>query len=388
MKYPTAQIKPVTVTFGRVSYTDNYQWLEAETPEALEWTAQQDQLTQDWLSSNPARATAEPLIAAMPSIENNDPVFSGGRWFRKRTPDNQKTQRVEVADAVKGPWRCMLDLGTLANGRKLTVDALVPSPDGRKLVLSLGVDGVELAELRVLDVDSGGVLMESIPQVYAFFAAWLPDSSGFYINARDPGAMAAGSKIYLHVLGAPAQTQPEEYVASADMMWVKASADGKHMLMIADHLSPRIEYIRDVSIGGRWRPFLQGETAQFRGDIIGDRLYAVTDDGAPCGRLVSIPLATPTDRSTWKELVPGSQNVLATLLIVDDHLVLVDLVDTWSRMRVFHTDGRLKGEIPLPGKGSLSSQQFAIWSMLDMVSRGADGDVIFPFSSPARSAAL
>jgi len=114
----------------------------------------------------------------------------------------------------------------------------------------------------------------------------------------------------------------------------------------------------------------------------------VTTDGAACGRLVSIPLATPTDRSTWKELVPGSQNVLATLLVVDRHLVLIDLVDTWSRMRVFDTQGQLKGEIPLPGKGSLSTMQFAIWSMLDMASMGANGDVIFPFSSPVQSAAL
>lgn len=390
MKYPIAKITPVPVTFGRVSYTDNYQWLEEETPEALEWTAQQDQLTQDWLNGNPARARAEALMAAMPVIESSDPVFSGGRWFRKRTPANQNMHVIEVAEAVAGPWRCVLDLNAMAKGRKLTADGFVPSPDGRKLVLSLGVNGTELAELRVFDVDSGQVLMDSIPQVYAFFAAWLPDSSGFYVNARDPNAMAAGSKIYLHMLGAPPATQAEAYEASADMMWVKASADGKHMLMIADHLSPRIEYIRDVSAGhdNAWRPFLKGETAQFRGDIIGDRIYVVTDDGAPCGRLVSIPLATPTDRSTWTELLPGSQDVLATLLVVDEHLVLVDLVDTWSRMRVFDTKGRLKGEIALPGKGSLSNQQFAIWSMLDMVSKGANGDVIFAFSSPAQSAAL
>ena len=45
--------------------------------------------------------------------------------------------------------------------------------------------------------------------------------------------------------------------------------------------------------------------ACFRGDIIGDRYYAVTDDGAPGGPLISIPLASPKDRSTWKEIVPA-----------------------------------------------------------------------------------
>jgi prolyl oligopeptidase len=388
MKYPVAKMQPVEVTFGRVRYTDSYQWLEEESPEALQWQAQQDRLTQDWLVSNPARARAEALMAAMPTIEAEFPLFSGRRWFRKRTPDGHKMQRIEVAEAIDGPWHCVLDLDAIANGRKLSIDALVPSPDGRRMLLSFGVDGVELAELRVIEVDSGNTLMDGIPQVYAFFATWLPDSSGFYISARNPADMAAPSKIYRHVLGAVPVTQPEDYELSADLMWVKPSADGRHMLMIADHLNPRIEYIRDEASGGGWRPFLQGETAQFRGDIIGDHCYAVTNDGARRSRLVAIPLATPRDRSTWKELVPGSHNVLATLLVVDEKLVLVDLVDTWSRLRVFDTQGGLKGEIPLPGKGALSASQFAIWSMLDMCSQGAAGEVIFPFSSPAQSPAL
>lgn len=388
MKYPVAKILPTPVTFGRVSYTDNYQWLEEQTPDALEWTAQQNQLTQDWLANNPSRTRAVALMDSMPTVETDVPIFSGGRWFRKRTPQNQEMQVIEVADLIDGPWRCVLDVTTMANGRKLNVDALVPSPDGRKLAISFGVNGIELAEFRVIEVDGGKVLIDKIPQVYALFPAWLPDSSGFYISARDLADMAAGARIYRHVLGAPATTKPEDYETSADLMWVKASSDGKHMLMLADHLNPRIEYIRDESAGSAWRPLFKGETVQFRGDIIGDHCYAVTNEGAKCGRVVSIPLATPHDRSTWTELVPSSNSVLATLLVVDNHLVLVDLIDTWSRIRVFNSQGQLKGEIPLPGKGALSAMNFAFWSMLDMASKGPNGDVIFPFSSPAQSVAL
>jgi len=388
MKYPVAKTQPESVSFGRVGYTDPYKWLEEETQEALEWEARQDRLTQDWLDSRPAKAAALALISSMPRAELAFPLFSGGRWFRNRTPEGRKMQVVEVGESADGPWRCIVDLNAVANGRLRTVDVFVPSPDGRKLVLGWAVDGVELAELRVFEVDSGKVLMDSIRQAYAFFPAWLPDSSGFYYTARDPAAMADGSKIYCQVLGAEAVTRPETYEKGADMMWVRSSADGKHMLMIADHLNPRPEYIREEAAGGAWRPFLQGETALFRGDIIGDRYYAVTNEGAPCGRLVSIPLASPKDRSTWKELVPGSDNVLATLIVVDGVLVLVDLVDTWSRIRVFDTEGRLKGEVPLPGRGAVSPMQFALFNMLDMISKGPGAELLFPFSTPARSAAL
>lgn len=388
MKYPVAPIKPVAASFGRVSFTDSYQWLEENSPEALEFQAQQDQFTQDWLKNNPARARAEAMIAEMPRINTEFPLFSGGRWFRTRTPEGQKMQVVELADALEGPWRVMVDLNALANGRMLAPGVFVPSPDGRKLVLGFNVDGVELAELRVFDVDSGKVLLDSIPQVYAFFPAWFPDSSGFYITGRDPANMAADGKIYRHVLGAALATQPEDYEISASMMWVKPAGDGRHMLMIADHLNPRPDYIRDEIKGGGWRPFLKGETAQFRGEIIGDHYYAVTSDGAPCGRLVAIPLATPKDRGTWKEFLPGSGDVLGTLLAVDGQLVLSDLAETWSRLRVFDTQGKLKGEVPLPGRGALSSHPFAIFSMLDMFWKGAKGEVLFHYSSPAQSPGL
>lgn len=388
MKYPLAKTQPIPVTFGRVSYIDSYQWLEEKTAEAQQWETQQDDLAQNWLSSNPVRARAEALMASMPTVESNFPVFSGGRWFRRRTPEAQSMPVVEVAAAIDGPWRCVLDISTIAKGRLLTIDFMLPSPDGRKLYLGIGVDGLEAAALNVFEVDSGKLLLDGIPQAYAIFPCWLPDSSGFYVNARNPADMAAGSKLYRHVLGAPATTQPDDYESTADYIWVKRSADGRHTLLIADHLNPRIECIRDESAGGPWRPLFKGEMVQFRGDILGDHCYVVTNDGAPCGRLMSIPLATPTDRSTWKELVPGSQNVLATLLVIDQHLVLVDLMDTWSRIRVFDTQGQLKGELPLPGKGALSSSMFAIWSMLDMISAGARGEVIFPFSSPTQSAAL
>jgi prolyl oligopeptidase len=388
MKYPVARTQPASVTFGRVSYTDNYRWLEEEAPEVLEWQSQQDKFTREWINSRPARARADALIAALPRIDSDFPSHSGGRWFRKRTPEDQNLQVIEVADAIDGPWRRIVDLNTMTTGEPLAFDNFAPSPDGRKLLFGWGIGGRELAELRVIEVDSGKMLLESIRQVRPFFPAWFPDSSGLYYTALDPAVSAFQSSVYRQVLGAEPAARPESYEVSHSLTWPRAAADGRHMFIIADHLNPRPDYIRDETAGGAWRPFLKGETALFRGDIIGDRYYAVTDEGAPRGRLISIPLATPADRSTWRELVPGSENVLATLIVVDQHLVLVDLVDTYSRMRVFDAEGQLKGEIPLPGRGSLTAINFAVFNMLDMIWKGGNGDVLFPYSSPVQSPAL
>ena len=388
MNYPIAEPRPVAVTHGRVSYTDNFQWLEENTPESLDFQARQNRHTLDWMASRPARSQAEALIDSIPRVSIDMPIYSGGRWFRKRVPEASNFEVIEVAQALDGPWQVIVDFAAMSKGESLVTDALIPSPDGRKLAFSWGIDGRELAAFRVIDVDSGETLLDSIRQVRPLFPAWFPDSSGLYYTAWDPAVSLFQSRVYRQLLGEQPVTQAEDCEVVHSLMWAKVAADGQHVLIIADHLNPRPEYIRDSTASGAWRPFLKGETALFRGDIIADRYYAVTDDGAKCGRVVSIPLATPSDRSTWKELVPGSENVLGTLLVVDGLLVLADLVDTYSRLRVFDTEGRLKGEITLPARGSISTLQFVVFNMIDMMSKGDNGDVLFPFSSPVQSPAL
>ena len=268
MKYPVAKTQPTPVTFGRVSYIDPYKWLEEETPEALEWQSRQDRFTQDWINSRPARARADALIAAMPRIDSDFPSYSGSRWFRKRTPEDQNLQVIEVADAIEGPWRRIVDLNTMTTGEPLAIDNFAPSPDGRKLLFGWGIGGRELAEQRVIDVDSGKMLVESIRQSRPFFPAWLADSSGFYYTAFDPAVSLFQAKVYRQVLGAEPVTQPEDYEISHSMMWVRAAADRKHAFIIADHLNPRPEYIR-VPVASWPKPRLEKPIATTRWNMCG-----------------------------------------------------------------------------------------------------------------------
>ncbi|HKY89480.1 MAG TPA: prolyl oligopeptidase family serine peptidase, partial [Nevskiaceae bacterium] len=386
MKYPLARKEPESVTFGRVTYTDDYRWLEEDSAASLEFQKRQDAFTQDWLRERPVRARAEAIAAAMPRIGTDAPVRAGERWFRTRTPDGQDLQVIEMAPELGGPWRRIVDLNVMAKDEPLKIEASTPSPDGRKLLFMWSGAGREQENLQAIDVDTGQLLLEGIRQVRPTFTAWLADSRGFYYAANEPSDVGQ-YRVYLQILGDAPATRPEDFEPCHPFVWAKVAADKKHVFIIANHTNPKPDYLREGS-DGAWRPFLKGETAFFRGDVIGDRYYAVTDDGAPCGRLVSIPLATPQDRSTWKEVVPGSANVLATLLVVDEHLVLVDLVDTWSRLRVFDAHGRLKGEIPLPSRGALCTSFMAFPHVIDMIWKGGAGEVLFHFSSPTQSPAL
>src|SRR3546814_12831670 len=76
---------------------------------------------------------------------------------------------VEVADALDGAWRIIVDLNQVSSGELLTIDNFVPSPDGRKLALGCGVDGRECAVLRAIDVDSGKWVLDPVLPVSQVF---------------------------------------------------------------------------------------------------------------------------------------------------------------------------------------------------------------------------
>jgi prolyl oligopeptidase len=100
-----------------------------------------------------------------------------------------------------------------------------------------------------------------------------------------------------------------------------------------------------------WKPFLREIRASFRGTVVGDRFVAITTDGTPNGRLVALPLDTPTDRSTWRELVAEGDSVLITVTPVGRRLVLADHLGGATRLRVLGLEGTVEAEIPLPGPG-------------------------------------
>lgn len=390
LDYPHAAPAPVTRTFGDVTFSDPFAWLEEDSEPVLAWQSRQDALTASFLAALPGRAAFAARVAALSAGHDVlAPRYGGGRWFRSCVPEGEDLAVIEVAETPAGPGRRVVDLNAVGGSEAALISWFSPSPDGRALAFACGNGGRLEESLRVVDVDSGEVIAAGLPPGRGGSPAWLADSRTFYFRADDRSGAAGGTAIYRHTLGEPPETRPEPLELGHPLAWPVSAGGGCWVLVYADHLEPRPEYILDTRAGG-WRPFLKGLAASFRGVVVGDRFVAITDDGAPRGRLVSIPLATPCRRETWKELLPGSDNVLASLAAVGDRLLLVELVDTYARLRVLSRDGAVAGEIPLPGRGvvSTSSATNVAIAFMECVSVGAGNEVVFVFSSLTRGPAL
>jgi prolyl oligopeptidase len=386
LEYPPAPPAPVERTFGGVTVADPYAWLEEDSAAALAWQAEQDRLAADYLAALPGFAAHAALLAQVaPAHEVAAPRHGGGRWFRVRAAADGGGEVIEVAATPAGPGRVAVD----PSAGPALFSWLSPSPDGRALAFACADGGAGEESLTVVDVATGAVIAANMPPGRGGAPAWLADGRTFCFRADPSAGAGSGSAIYRHTLGDPPPTRPEPVALGHPLAWPVATGGGRWVLAVADHLAPRPEAILDVGAGA-WRPFLAGMNASFRGVVAGDRFVAITDDGAPRGRVVAIPLATPRDRGTWREVLPEGDGVLASLVAVGERLLLVELVDTYARLRVLTAGGAVEGEIPLPGRGAVSTVSAAAVAIafMECVAVGAGDEVVFVFSSLTSAPAL
>lgn len=392
IEYPPAAMRPESVAFGQgtVRYVDPLRWLEEEGADVLAWQRAQDGVARahlTGLSSYPAFLAR--LQAMGPSEDLQLPLYAGGHYVRRFVPEGQDLEVVELADTLDGPGRRVVDLNAMRAHEPLQMAGYALSYSGEMAVVAHTAGGREKPIVRLMEVASGRVLSEGLPSERLNTFTWLPDDSGYFYLSLDAADIRAGRTLYRVRVDDPTRATLEDVHPSHFYARPVVAADRRHVLLFVNHLAPSPEYILDTHDAGAWQPFLKGVDGIFRGDIVGDRFFAITDDGAARGRLIAIPLATPTQRETWQEVIPPSDDVLANVLSVGDRAVVLDYVDTYSRLRVFDRNGQLEGKIALPGKGLVNrtGSFFSFFNVTNTVVRGPGDQIDFLFATPASAPA-
>lgn len=384
LSYPSTAVRPEPNSIGGIGFTDPYQWLEGDTAEVTNWRSAQNRFTTAYLRAcagwTRCRETVERLYAN--ALWQWAPERHGDRWFRQLVPDGARLVVLEVADTPTGPGRRIVDLNTIDRGTD--ADALTslvfwePSRDGRSLAYGVSDRG-EPAPVRVIDVDSGRLLLDGLEHDGIGIVTWLPDNSGFYYVVPETASSTPG--VYFRHLDQDTPSQHQELRCASPPWRVVMSPAGRHALLYS--VDQRPLFIRDLAIGGPWRPFLDGTRGTYKGNVVRDRFIAVASDVHPNGRVVSIPLDAPTDRTQWTELLPPSDNaVLLNAIAVGDRLVIGKHIAGVFRLVLLDPEDGYLGDIPLPGDG-------LAWQGPERGSLVAPGhnECTFVFSSLTRSPA-
>ena len=366
--------EPVQEQIHGVTLEDPYRWLEdGESPEVRAWSRAQTERAEQVIAALAGHDELRARITTLLRIGAVEPPVvvgpEGGprRYFRRVQAPDQDQPVLVVREGVEGPDRVLLDPNALSTDGTVALDWWAPSWDGRLLAHGLSERGSEDSTLRVMDVETGRDLPDTEVITRARYAtiAWLADGSGFfYSRYPEEGTVPAGEEryrrfIYEHRIGRDPALDPLVFGAGrdlTDMPLIEISPGGRWLLcMVHMGWSRRELHLKDLSKGpgAPFVPIAVPETSgSYDAVVRDDHLLVRTNEGAPTYRLFRVDPERP-ERRSWREILPASEDVLASVNEIGGEILAVYIRDARSVLRRFSADGAPRGEIALPTLGTV-----------------------------------
>jgi prolyl oligopeptidase len=351
-----------------VPVADPYRWLEdGGADEVQAWTRAQSEYARARLDRVAGRAGLGARLAQLLGAGAlGTPAPRRGRIFFQRRRGAQQQPVLYVRDGLHGTDRELIDPATLSPDGASALDWYYPSRDGRLLAYGVSDAGSEMSTLRVLEVDSGRRLDDVVPFTRACSLAWRPDGEGFiYTRYPAPGSVPAGEErfhrhVFEHALGRDWRDDACLFGPGrepTDWPVVALSPAGRFLSVTVQRgWSACDVYLADRVSGGGFVPVAEGLETLFDVTPRDERLYLLTNHDAPRCRLLGADPRRPGPES-WVELLPESPatGVLESAAVIGARVVAVRLERACARVTLHDLDGAPRGEVALPGIGSVSA---------------------------------
>lgn len=388
--YPPALRSEDADLLHGVRVPDPYRWLEdLDSPQTREWIDAQNKLTFSYLENIPARERIRQRLAELWNYDKfGVPEKRGGRYFFTHQRGLQNQPALYWLASLDDEPRLLLDPNELSADGTVALTMWSVSDDGRWLAYALSVAGSDWQTWHVREVDTGRDLGEVIEWSKFSSAAWSPaDASfgaGFFYGRYDAPAEGREleqanyfQKLYFHRLNTAQADDVLVYERPDHKEWgfePQVTEDGRYLVITVWQGTQRENgiFYRDLHLPDA--PVVELlNTFDARYGFIGSdgrTFYFQTDLDAPRERVIAIDLDRP-ERAHWREIVAESDDTLQWTMLARDVLVAVYMHHAHNQMRVFDRQGRLRGEIALPGLGQI----------VGLTGRGQDDEVFYRFTA-------
>lgn len=393
VKYPQSQRGKVSDVYFGTRVADPYRWLEdLDSPQTRAWTRTQNQFTESYFAQFPLRDTLRSRLTELfnyPRVGVPE-MIPVNRLFYRRNTGLQNQSILYMRAGVDGAVTTVLDPNSLSSDGSVAFEESAASPDGRYLAYALAQGGADWRTIHVRDLASMHDVPDTVSWVRFSGLSWTRDGRGFFYSrypeppaGKSLSAALSGHAVYYHLIGTPQSKdvmifgRPElvRYfvgcTVSDDGRYLfctaSAGADNRNQLYFADLRDPMHPDLTAPLV-----PIVAEDAAQYQ--VIGNvdhTAYILTDENSPRRRVVALDVATP-DRAHMRTVVPESGFAIESAVMSGGRIVVQYLEDVKSIVRVFDTDGRPLGAIPLPGVGTVSG----------MSARNDTDEMFYSFTSP------
>jgi prolyl oligopeptidase len=354
--FPATAKHPVIDEYFGTRLTDDYRWLEnGADADVKKWSDAQNARSRAVLDALRGRAELQKRVEAVlghPTPRWAGLVARGATLFALKFQPPRQQPSVVAIDSYQSELkeRVLVDPIAIDPTGSTAIDFFEPSLDGKKVVVSLSKGGSERGDGHVFDVATGKEEGEPVPAINTGTAggsaAW--SSDGFFytrhpLEGERPAAdLNFFQQVWFHKLGTSPKTDTHSLGKDFERIaenFLQSSDDGKWVLDLKQKGDGGEFELWLRPAGGKWFQVSKYEDKVIDAELgLDGAAYLRSTDKAPRGKLLRLPLATPSlDKATV--VVPEGKGVLAGFRATRTKLYLREQLGAASTVRVVSLTG-------------------------------------------------
>ena len=350
MKPPIADRHDSQRSVHGVMLSDPYHWLrdpgypEVSDPRVLDYLRAENAYFDHVMApSQPLVDTLfEEIKGRQPEADESVPYRDGLFWYRWRFEKNAQYRqwlRAPAHDADN--WSVILDEVALAASHDYCVlGGMAVSPSGRYLAWSADTRGAERFTLRILDLETGAPVDDTIESTLGAPVWAADDEHLFYLTVNEQWRPYRACR---HRLGSPLSDDVVVYEEADESFFVGLDETQSRdfiILSAGDHTTSELRLLRADHPCDE--PLLMSPRKtghEYHIDHREGLFYILSNDTHKNFRLATAPEGNPGP-GHWQTLIQGSDtHYLTDLLCFKDYVFLSERVDGLDQIRVFDQHG-------------------------------------------------
>jgi len=376
MNYPPTRTVDASDTYFGKTYSDPYRWLEdIGDNEVKAWFKSQAELADGLLAKIPGR---DALTNEWVALDRHQPAafgpvsYKNGRVFYKKTRGGENVGRLFFREGWEGEEKLLFDPAEYKAGVIMTIQHMVPSWNGKYVVLTLSSGGAEYSEIRVLDVDEMTLLPD---RIYPSLAplGWTMDNRAFFYDAGkttdlNSAEILLNRRTRLHQVGSAIsadrdvfgnESYPELGIKAEELALAGIDESFPEYMFGLAHTTQkerRLFYAHSSEAQNeriRWRVLCERSDKLVLGlSFDRDHVYAVTDAGAPKYKVVRTNVENP-DWQHAETVIPEASDSIQCIARCKHYLFVVYSDGIVGRLVKYHLSCGETTEIKLPASGTV-----------------------------------
>jgi prolyl oligopeptidase len=363
LPYPqTKKVDTVDTYFG-TAVPDPYRWLEDDrAADTKAWVKEENKVTQDYLGQIPYRDAIRKRLEVLWNYEKYSAPFKEGKYTYFYKNDGLQSQAVLWRQIGEDTPEIFLDPNKFSADGTTSMQGIDFTKDGSMAAYQISEGGSDWRKVIVIKTTDKSMIGDTMRDLKFTGIAW-KGNEGFYYSTYDKpkvGSQLSGMtqyhKLYYHTLGT-SQSQdklifggeqtPRRYIGAyltedqRFLVITAATSTTGNELYIQDLSKPGSEIVNVVNNFDNQHSVI---------DNVGSKLYILTNLYTPTFKVVTVDADSPKPIN-WKDLIPGTKNVL-TVSTGGGKIFAEYLKDATSFVQQYDMEGKLERNIELPAVGS------------------------------------